>query len=365
MNYPQQPPPPQYPPQPGMPAYAPPMQPQYAPPAQYPPQAPAPGYGPPPVQAPPMQYPPAPQYPPQAPAYPPQQHPGQMQPPGYGAPPAGVPGQYVPRPTQAPNQGSLVGSIFAGVDEAKASFDGGNYIVPCRFVARINRMKAAVNKDSEPYFANEMLVVHVLDTSESVKAGKAPHRAGDEVTDMKMKKHPSFWGNVKSMVAAIEGTSAEGLMQQLQASGRTLLQHCDEMVSDAQPYAGMFVEINARQIPTKKQRAVLMPDGTTTLQPGIFTKVGYMRAVPAAEVKQMIPPDAAARLFPKGELDQAIAVEAQIERVATTPAPAASRVVPMADGRNYIVPPGVEPHPQYPGYGYDAAKNWVQLTAAN
>jgi len=325
---------PQYPP-PGQPGFTPPAQPPgYLAPAAYPP---APGFQPP--------VGPQPVYGP-APA------------PAVYTPPPGQPGAYAPRPPGAP---SLVGSIFAGIDQAKASFDGGQYIVPCRFIARINRMKADVNSKQEPFLAVEMTCVHVIDTSEAVKAGKAPHRAGDEVTDMRMRKHQSFLGNVKRMVSALEECSPEALDAQLQMSGRTFLMHCDEMVGAGQPYAGMFVEIDARQIATRQQRAVLLPDGRTDMQPGIFTKVVYMRVVPAAEVKQIIAPDVLQRLFPKGELDQAIQVEAQINQQVSSAAPAAQRMVVMSDGKQYVVPPGVEPHPQHPGWGYNA-QGYVQLT---
>lgn len=282
---PQQPPgPPGQPPQqPGPPSYPP----QQQPPPGFPPQAPAPGM---------PSYPPQ-QPPPGMPAYPQPTAPGGYPPNPAAQPQYPQPSQYAPQAPQAPNAG-----IFAGIEQANASMDG-NYIRPGTYITQIVRCKDGTSQMNGPFFAVEQKVMVVLDPGANDPGGLPPHSVGEEMTEMMMKKYPSFLGNVKAFVSNALGCNPDQVSMQM----------LGQIISDQQPMANMFVEVFGHTIRTRSG--------------GNFTKTSYRRRVPASEVAHMLrqqDPTGAltARLFPNGALDALIAHEASMG-IGAAPAPAA------------------------------------------
>jgi hypothetical protein len=277
-----------------------PYQPQqpYAPALVHPPQQPAQ----------PGQYP----YQPQQPVFAPQQR-------GFGA------------PQQAPN----AAAIFANIGAASASKQS-NWIRPGDYLFRIEAMKLICSRKRENILVAELTCVHVFSGAFAQQLGMAPHVPGETLAASYNDKHDGFLGNVKAMIAGIEGVPGEQIDAIFAREGTSLTQHCVLMTSEAQPYAGMFVHVTAQQIVTKR--------GTP------FTRINWLREVKPSELSGILFPDELQRFFPGDALQQLIASEQRIQAAGGSPAqpqaPAAyQQYVPPAQ------PPGAPPRgsPHWPG----------------
>lgn len=266
----------------------------------------------------------------QQPHYP--QTPGPQPAPMY---PQGQPMQQ-PQPAYSPTAhgtGNVAAQLFGGIDSARTSFDS-NYMRAGHYLCRIDRIKASTNQGGEPFLATEMTILHCFSDHEAVQVGVLAHAAGEQVTDMKMKKHQSFLGNVRAMIAGLEGMTVEELQQQLGREGKNVEMYMIEVCGAQQPYAGTFVEVYARQIMTRPKPGV--PNGTP------FTKITYKREVRPSELPGFMPPELLQSFFPGDMLQQLIAQEQAIHgQQATQPTPAPHPAAPAP------VQPQAPQQPQY------------------
>jgi hypothetical protein len=208
-----------------------------------------------------------------------------------------------PQQMQPPQQGNPLAMLFDGIDSARTSQDS-NYIRPGHYLMRIDRIKADTNQKGQPFLATELTVLHVFSSAEADKVGESAHTPGESVTDMKMKHHQSFLGNVRAMLAGIEGMAVEELQRQLAQSGDTVASYAVKLCGQDQPYAGMLVEVYAKQIMTRPKHNA--PNGTP------FTKVTYRREVRASELASIMAPEALQMFFGNGLLEQLLQHEQQI-----------------------------------------------------
>lgn len=209
-----------------------------------------------------------------------------------------------PQPMQQPPVQNTAAQLFGGIDHAKTSFDS-NYMRPGHYILRIDNIKASANQKGEPFLATEMTVLHCISDLEATQHALHPHLPGETVTDMKMKKHQSFLPNVRAQIAGMEGMSIEELQQQLGREGKSVEQYMIDVCGPNQPYAGMFVEIHARQIMTQR--------GTP------FTKISYKREVRPSELPGFLSPEQIQKFFPGDMLQQLIGHEQSIHGNAADP----------------------------------------------
>lgn len=281
------------------------------------------------------------------------------------APPGAPPMTQPPLPTamgSVPPQmgGSAEAALFSGLDGAGATKDG-NWVRPGHYIMRLNQMKAGNStKGDGAFLATELTVAKVLGTSECAQAGTVPHNVGEQVTDMKMRKHKSFQGNVNAMLAGMEGMTFEALKADLAKSSKTVEQLATEAIGPSQPYAGLFFEVIARHIPTKPRAEINPTTGQPELKQGVFTRINYQRPVSIREVAQLLTDEEKAIVFPGDSLQQALAAEGMVEQAMG----GGSSVVTMSDGVNYVVPQGWHTQQENPGWGWDG-QQWHQLQRAS
>lgn len=281
----------------------------------------------------------------------------------------------------APAAGSNVTppSLFAGLNESDATQDG-VWIRPGHYIMRLNMMKGGTSQKpgAGDYQCTELTVCKVLGVSEAIEAGTEAHVVGETVTDMKMRRHQSFLGNVNAQLAGMEGMGLPALKADLAKSGKVVAELAMEALGPSQPYAGRFFEILARHIPTQKMSQVMNPaTGQVEMVAGKFTRINYARPVSALELSEAMTPEEQAVIFPEG-MAQILADEAAVNQAMGVPAaapaaapvaapvaqaaPAAFTVVAMA-GVNYQLPEGWQTREDAPGQGWDGT-GWQPLSPA-
>lgn len=174
--------------------------------------------------------------------------------------------------------------MFDGIEGAKASFDA-KYQGPGHYLNRIDRVKADKTRAGDEFMAVEMTVMHTF--MDGLGAPEKWHKAGEATSHLMMKKHDSFLGNVKAMVANLLGVHESEVTKA----------DCERISSAEQPMAGMVIELSARDILTKKN------------QP--FTKVSYTREVPAVELPNLLDDKIVATYFPGDTLADMIEEQAK------------------------------------------------------
>lgn len=172
--------------------------------------------------------------------------------------------------------------MFDGIEEAKASFDA-NYMRAGHYIVRIDRVKADKSRKGDGFVAFEMTILHVFDDSEGDKA--ALHRPGEPVTHMLMEKHDSFLGNLKSAIANCFGCDVTEVTKAV----------CVKVTGTDQALGGMIVEVRNRDITTRAGNP--------------FTKVSYVREVPAVELADVLSEKILGQFFPGDMLAEMIAEE--------------------------------------------------------
>lgn len=127
--------------------------------------------------------------------------------------------------------------------------------------------------------------------------GSIPHAPGEDLA-LCIKEGDMFLPNLKNFLEALMGTNSSDEDYESAAAS---------MISDAQIFQGLFVEVDARLIAIK--------NGSP------FTKFNFTTRVAAADIKQaieqgkfQIPPHILDRLFPGDMIDQLIAREAEVFR---------------------------------------------------
>lgn len=139
-------------------------------------------------------------------------------------------------------------SIFEGIGQAKASV-GANYIRPSDYIVRIDRVKQDVSHKKIPFVAFELTILKVLleremTINESGEKRACPHKPGEQVSQLIMMNHEMALPNLKAIVMALFGCDEEAVNAEI----------CDQMVSDAQPMAGMVAKVECVEIITKGKK---------------------------------------------------------------------------------------------------------------
>jgi len=191
------------------------------------------------------------------------------------APQAVVPQVAAPQ-VASPSVGS---GVFSGVGQAKPPMQS-NYCSVGQYLAQIVKAHVKQNRKREPGAIVEMRICHVLDNAQ----GRG-HLVGDDVTWYCKVSNEYFLGEARMLVANSVGAPFESIDEAT----------CNRVFSDENPLAGCFVEWKGSEVPTKAG--------------GLFTKIKFIRNIPAVEIKQNMDPTVVVRMFPNGALDQLIANE--------------------------------------------------------
>lgn len=180
--------------------------------------------------------------------------------------------------------------MFTGVEDAKASFDA-VYVNVGHYILRIDRVKADESRKKEQFMAVEMTTLHQYgDCASFLKEGDSPdklHRPGQAVSHLMMAKHESFKGNVKAMIANILGVHETEVSEK----------DCNDICGEGQPLGGMIIEVRAQNILTRDKRD--------------FTKVTYVREVPASELFNVLDQKIIDTYFPEDVMAKMLADEAE------------------------------------------------------
>ena len=171
------------------------------------------------------------------------------------------------------------GGVFSGVGQAKPPMQA-TYCSVGQYLAQIVKAHVKQNRKREPGAIVEMRICRVLDDAQ----GRG-HQVGDEVTWYCKVSNEYFLGEARMLVANSIGAPFQSIDEAT----------CDRVFSDENPLAGCFVEWKGTEVNTKAG--------------GLFTKIKFIRNVPAVEIKGSMDPAALARMFPNGALDQLIANE--------------------------------------------------------
>lgn len=162
-------------------------------------------------------------------------------------------------------------SPFKGLDNTKPAGDF-EYIRAGRYLARINEFRFGTTRKGVGYARFGFTIVNVLDPSEAAKDPKGPHRVGEKVSWMLMANIDASAPALKSALMTIMESPAEEITDAFSESA----------ASDAQPLAGLFVDVSASLKATKTG--------------GMFTLVQVKRRVLGAEVKKIASPEVLASL---------------------------------------------------------------------
>jgi hypothetical protein len=167
-------------------------------------------------------------------------------------------------------------NLFAGMKSAKPILDS-EYFKPGHYWVLNCRNKIDQNRKLEWFIANEFTIIHVLDN-----AGGQGFSIGASATHLVMQKSDYFASEVRTFVSKVLAVAFEDVGEEEAMS----------VYGDDQPLAGTIIEVRATMVMTKKNTP--------------FTKICYMREVPASEALGVLAPEVVARFFPAGKL-QALA----------------------------------------------------------
>ena len=192
-------------------------------------------------------------------------------------PAAQQPGTAEAQPAAQP--AATGGGVFSGVGQAKAGFNAA-YCGVGVYQAQIVRALLKENRSFEQLALVEMRICIVLDDGQG-----QGHRVSDDVTWCIKRKNDYFLSEIRAFVAGSIGAPFDSVDEDT----------CNRVFSDENPLAGCFVEWKGTNITTKANT--------------LFTKIKFVRNVPAAEIKQNMDEAAINHMFPNGALDQLIANE--------------------------------------------------------
>ena len=184
-----------------------------------------------------------------------------------------------------------VRSLFAGIKDASAKVDA-EYDGPGHYLERIEKVKVDQNRKGVRFFAVEKTVIHVFDN-----AGGHPdaHRVGDSTTFMVMQSSEYFKIEVKAFVKSV-------LEEDLDAKSEDeILDVIQAIVDDSQPLAGTVVEM--------RNHNRLKKDKKPEDENAFFTKVKFVREVPASELLEVLTDDEKSRFYPGDQLEKMIEAE--------------------------------------------------------
>lgn len=185
-------------------------------------------------------------------------------------------------------------SKYAKASAAKAQAPS-NYIRPGHLLAVINRLEEGEAFKKGSFVAANMTVVKVFpDSVEGFNYDrKIPlglHTIGEAVSDIMMMSNVAFEGRIKAFVMTAGDLGDEDF-----ASEEYPGQIIDEAVGETQPLAGTVLELRARTIVKKDARHKAEAELTNN---DVYTRIDYVRAVPAEELPELLDEATLARFFP-------------------------------------------------------------------
>ena len=181
-------------------------------------------------------------------------------------------------------------SIFSGMKDAKMRVDA-NYVAPGHYYFHINKCKTAENRKGDAFAAVEMTAVHVLDDDNG-----AGHKAGEDVTWLIMVKNDFFASDILTFICNILGEDPNELSEDDRISAAEQVFATDDDKDHGQPLAGTVVEVKGRNVKLKDSGKD-------------FTKVSFVRSVPASELLERIDDKIKDRYFPNDVLEKLAADE--------------------------------------------------------
>lgn len=208
-----------------------------------------------------------------------------------------------------------------------------NWIRPGDYLMRIEAMKLTTNLKNECLLVIELTCLHVFSDAAAHQIGANPHVPGEKLAASYKQSSLSFDGNVKAMIAGLEGIPGDQIDAALAQGNTSITQHAAHMTSNDQPYAGMIVHVSAMQILTRQQNP--------------FTKVEWRREVRPSELQGILPPQELQRLFPGDTLQRLLETE---QKVHGGQAPAQPAPQPQAPAPQPQQPYAQPPAPQQPQY---------------
>lgn len=187
-------------------------------------------------------------------------------------------------------QSNQLGSIFQGIGAAKPRIDA-NYMRQGHYLVRINNCKLDRNRKQILFSAIEMSVVKVFDDC----AGQG-HRVGEDITwYIDQTKADYFLPEVRTFIANVSGAPFEQIGEA----------EAMDVYGQNQPFAGLVVEVKGRLTVTNNNRN--------------FTRISFVREVPAAEALQQIDPQVVAHYWPNGALERVAQMQGQMAHTAQAP----------------------------------------------
>jgi hypothetical protein len=168
-------------------------------------------------------------------------------------------------------------SLFDGIENAEIQ-KRREYVKPGRYVMRIDGLKTGMTRKKLSFFVANMTVVHVVDITAAANDNRGPHRVGDSPSWMTMATWDTFLSTVKGLIYVL--AQSAGLAQSESEVDKASIEMA---VGDTQPFAGMFLEIDAVNVPKRESADV-------------FTQVRPVRVWTTDEVLGKIPPAVAASL---------------------------------------------------------------------
>ena len=183
------------------------------------------------------------------------------------------------QPSQPVPQPATACGVFSGVGQATPSLSA-TYCGVGIYQAQIVKAFIKTTQKREQVALVEMRICNVLDDVQ----GRG-HRVMDDVTWCIKVSNLYFLSEIRSFVAGSIGADFNTVDEAT----------CTRVFSDENPLAGCFVEWKGVEKPTQAG--------------GLFTKITFVRNVPAAEIKQNMDPAVVNQMFPNGALDQLIANE--------------------------------------------------------
>jgi hypothetical protein len=125
--------------------------------------------------------------------------------------------------------------IFDGIEKAEY-FEGGKYVSPGLYLAKIDKVKQAMTRKKRPFFVVEMTV---LETS-----NPKDHPVNDGMSWMVMLDQDAALGNVKHFISVASDTP----LDQVQASD------AEDACGEDNPLSGVTLRISATNIKTKADK---------------------------------------------------------------------------------------------------------------
>lgn len=169
-------------------------------------------------------------------------------------------------------------SFFSGMGQAKREISSNWLNKPGRYIVRVDECHTFSSpKDNKEYFTAGLVVLHVIDNS-----GGLGHLFGEEASWSVSKQGFKFLEKVKNFVMMATGCiNPDDITEEVM----------NEITGANQALAGYCLEVAVRLVPKKT---------STPEKPDLAPRTTWMRAVPNAEVKQLLTEEQLKKLYPNG-----------------------------------------------------------------